>query len=206
MKIGILGAGMVGGTLGKRFAEKGHEVFFGVPNPAEHEDKKAFANVGTVSEASANTEIIVLAVPFDAAQEVIHECGAISGKILIDCTNPLKMSDGKLSLTLGFKTSAAEEISRIAKNAHVVKCFNQTGFDNMANPQYENGETVQFICGDNTEARETVRKLAAEIGFDAIDAGGLKQARLLEPFAMLWIHLAFTTDLGRNFAFGLLRR
>ena len=206
MKIAILGAGMVGATLGKRFADAGHEISFGVPDPAQHEDKKAFASVGTVEEAAREAEIIVLAVPFGVIGDAIAKCGDVSGKIIVDCTNPLQIANGKLSLALGFDTSAAEKVAALAPGARVVKCFNQTGFDNMSKPVYENGTAVQFVCGDDPHARETILKLAAEIGFDAVDAGDLKTARLLEPFAMLWIHLAFTTDLSRNFAFSLLRR
>jgi hypothetical protein len=82
-----------------------------------------------------------------------------------------------------------------------VKCFNQTGFGNMAEPR----QSVMFVCGDDASANETVRQLAAEIGFDAIAIGALDKARLLEPLAMLWIHLSFTTNLGREFAFRLQR-
>ncbi len=206
MKIAILGAAGVGATLGKRFAAIGHEIYFGVLNPSKHADKTSFATIGTVAEASKNADLIVLAIPFAKVAEAIGNCSDISGKIIVDCTNPLKMVDGKLGLSLGFDTSAAEQIAEIAKGAKVVKCFNQTGVVNMDNPEYENGKAVQFVCGDDAEARETVRKLAETIGFDAIDAGELKNARLLESFAALWIHLAFTTDLKLNFAFSLLRR
>lgn len=111
-----------------------------------------------------------------------------------------------MSLTVGFETSGAEKIAALATGAKVVKCFNQTGFGNIAKTDYENGKPVMFVCGDDGEANEAVRKLAEEIGFEAIAAGELKIARLLEPLAMLWIHLSFTTDLKRDFAFGLLRR
>lgn len=206
MKITILGAGNVGGTLGRRFSEVGHEIFFGVPNPSEHADKKSFAQVGNVTEAAKGAEIILLAVPYDAVGDALQECGDLTDKIIIDATNPLTFADNKLSLTVGFETSGAEQVAAIATGAKVVKCFNQTGFGNMAKPDYEDGKPMMFVCGDDAEANETVRKLAEEIGFEAIDAGNLKIARLLEPLAMLWIHLSFTTDLKRDFAFGLLRK
>src|SRR5438876_1168389 len=82
----------------------------------------------------------------------------------------------------------------------------EIGFGNMAEPAVGGVRSAMFICGDDEAARETVRHLAEEIGFDAVDAGELKVARLLEPLAMLWIHLAMTTPLGRDFAFGILRR
>jgi hypothetical protein len=112
------------------------------------------------------------------------------------------MTEKGLALTTGFNTSGAETIAALAPNARLVKCFNQTGFGNMAEPR----QSVMFVCGDDASANETVRQLAAEIGFDAISIGALDKARLLEPLAMLWIHLSMTTPLQRDFAFGLLRR
>ncbi len=205
MKIAILGAGNVGGTLGRKFAEAGHDIHFGVPNPVEHHDKKSFAEIGTVAEAAENSEAILLAVPYDAVADALRECGDLTDKIVIDATNPLRFADGKLSLTVGFETSGAEKIAALASGAKVVKCFNQTGFGNMAETRYASGKSVMFVCGNDREANETVRRLAESIGFEAIAAGNLEVARLLEPLAMLWIHLSFTTDLKRDFAFALLK-
>lgn len=203
---------MVGATLGCRFAEVGHEVFFGVRKPQDekHEalvkDSGSLARVGTVKEAAGDAELILRAVPFDSVVGALRECGDLVGKIVIDATNPLKFTDGGLNLSIGFETSGAEQIAQLARGANVVKCFNQTGFGNMAEPQYKTGSTVMFVCGDDSSANERVRQLAEAIGFEAVDAGKLVIARLLEPLAMLWIHLAFTTDLKRDFAFALLRK
>lgn len=102
-----------------------------------------------------------------------------------------------LDLTVGFIASGAEEIAAAAPEAKFVKCFNQTGFANMVEPR----GSMMFVCGDEVVANEVVRELAADIGFDAITIGDLSKARLLEPLAMLWIHLSSTTDLKRDFAF-----
>jgi len=205
MKIAILGAGNVGATLGRRFAEVGHEIHFGVPDPGAHADKQSFATVGSVNEAAQNAQTILLAVPYGAVADAVRECGNLANKLVIDATNPLRFSEGKLSLALGFETSGAETVAALATGAKVVKCFNQTGFGNMAQPEYTTGRNVMFVCGNDAEANETVRRLAESIGFDAVAAGDLQVARLLEPLAMLWIHLSMTTNLGRDFAFGLLR-
>ena len=202
MKIAILGAGNVGGTLGRRFAENGHEIFYGVRNPAELDGKDLVGKVGTVAEAVKNAEIILLAVPYDAIENVINECGDLNGKILIDATNPLTFSNGALNLTVGFETSGGEKVQMLANGSNVVKCFNQTGFNVMKQPE----NSVMFVCGNDARANETVRKLAEEIGFDAIDTGDLSKSRLLEPLAALWIHLAFTSQLKRNFAFSILQK
>jgi NADPH-dependent F420 reductase len=211
MKIAVLGAGSVGGVLGRQFAEAGHEVAFGVRSPGDEKyraiiDGLEGARVATVADAARGAEVVVLAVPWDAARTAIADAGDLSGKVVVDCTNPLKYEDGRLSLTMGFDTSGAEAVAGWAKEGRVVKCFNTTGDVNMAEPVVAGARSMMFVAGDDAAARETVLRLAQEIGFDAVDAGGLEQARLLEPLAMLWIHLAFTTPLGRDFAFGILRR
>ena len=95
---------------------------------------------------------------------------------------------------------------RGAKGARVVKCFNTTGANNMENPSYGDDQPVMFLCGDAADAKDIVMKLGQEVGFEMIDAAELATARLLEPVAMRWIHLAFRGGLGRDFAFKLLRR
>ncbi len=122
----------------------------------------------------------------------------------MDCTNPLK--EDFSGLALGFTTSGAEQVAQWAKGARVFKAFNQIGFNIMANPILDGRKAVLFLCGDDAASKPTVLGLASELGFEAIDAGGLEVARLLEPYGMLWIHLALVRGLGRDFAFGLLRR
>lgn len=210
MKIAILGAGNVGGTLGRAFASVGHTIFFGVPNPKDEKNEKLLesigpnASVGTVPEAVKFAELIVLATPWSATQSALKSAGSLSGKVVVDYTNPLK--DDLSGLTVGHTTSAAEQVAEWAIGAKVCKTFNQTGFQNMANPKFKSGNAVMFVCGDDAESKKTVLQLAQQIGFEAIDAGSLSVARLLEPLAMLWIHLAYKTGLGRDFAFGILRR
>jgi predicted dinucleotide-binding enzyme len=87
----------------------------------------------------------------------------------------------------------------------VVKIFNTTGYNNMANPVYPDGAATMFYCGDDAGAKATAHRLAADLGFDPVDAGPLRQARLLEPLALLWISLA-VHGAGRDIAFRLMRR
>lgn len=212
MKIAILGAGNVGAALGHRFAEIGHDVFFGARNPRDEKSQTLVgdigerAQVGTVAEAAKDADMVLLAVPYDAVADAVRECGDLNGKTLIDATNPLEFVEGSLRLSIGFESSGAEQVAKLAPGASVVKCFNQTGFGNMTQPRFGNRSSVMFVCGDDRAANEEVRALAEAIGFEAIDAGKLEVARLLEPLAMLWIHLAFTTDLKRDFAFALMRK
>ncbi|MDX6711950.1 MAG: 8-hydroxy-5-deazaflavin:NADPH oxidoreductase [Blastocatellia bacterium] len=212
MRIAILGAGSVGGTLGRRFVEAGNEVRFGVPSPAEQKYQDLVQSIGskasimTVTHAARDVELVVLATPWDATRAAIVEAGNLAGKIIVDCTNPLKFDSSGLSLSLGYSTSGAEQVAGWAAGAHVVKAFNTTGFGNMGNPHYNDARSVMFVCSDHEQSRNKVIALSNSIGFDTLNAGGLAISRLLEPWAMLWIHLSFTTPLQREFAFGLLRR
>jgi predicted dinucleotide-binding enzyme len=200
MKIAIIGAGRVGAALAAAFGRAGHAVTFGVraPNAAKPHER-------TIAEASAAAEAVVLAVPFDAAAEVIAAGGGFAGKILIDATNPLGMRDGGLELTMGFDTSGAERIAALAPRAHLFKAFNQTGFENLGDARRYRQKPAMFVAGDNAALKPTVLRLVSDAGFEAIDAGALRAARLLEPLAMLWIELARTRGMGSGFAFALAR-
>lgn len=210
MKIAVIGSGNVGGTLGKGWAKRGHEVVFGVRQPTDQKlaqllaatDGKAGA--ASVKDAAAGAEIVALTVPWDAAQEALKSAGNLRGKILLDCTNPLKPDLS--GLALGYSTSGGEQVAAWAPGAKVVKIFNTTGFGNMANPVYREGASMMLYCGDDAEAKKVAGQLAADLGFEAHDAGPLAEARLLEPLALVWIHLAAFQKMGTGFAFRLMRR
>lgn len=210
MKIGIIGAGNVGGTLGRAWAKRGHDIFFGVRHPQDDKTRLVVGSIGpkaqagTVAQAAAFGEAVVLATPWQATEAAVREAGDLAGKVVIDCTNPLKPDVS--GLELGFSTSGAEQVARWAKGAKVFKAFNTTGYNIMADPVIGGTRTVMFVCGDDEAAKPAVLRLASDTGFDAVDAGKLVQARLLEPWAMLWISLAFSGTIGREFGFALLRR
>lgn len=210
MKIAIIGAGNVGRALGRRLAVRGHEIYFGVREPQSLkyenllEDIEEHAHLIPIQEAVTQAWVIILAVPWPAAREVIESIGDLSGKILVDVTNPLK-SDLS-GLEIGFETSAGETIAEWAGNAQVVKAFNSTGSKNMENPVYDSGRITMFICGDDPESNNVIARIAEDIGFEVIDAGPLHAARYLESLAMLWVHLAYNQGWGRDFAFKLISR
>jgi predicted dinucleotide-binding enzyme len=210
MRIGIIGAGNVGGTLGRRWAAKGHEVTFGVRNSGDEKTRDLVraagpnARAGTVREAAAFGEVVVLATPWPATEAAVQESGDLAGKVVIDCTNPLKPDLS--GLEVGLTASGAELVAGWAAGARVFKAFNTTGANVMADPVIGGLRTVMFVCGDDPVGKAVVLKLAEDVGFEAVDAGGLAQARLLEPWAMLWIHLAFHGDAGREFGFARVRR
>jgi NADPH-dependent F420 reductase len=207
MRIGILGTGNIGGGLGRLWAGLGHEVMFGSRAPEKAvrlaESVGHGARGGTFSDAALFGEVVVLAVPWPAAQDVIQAAGDLSGKVLIDCTNPV--AEG-MRLALGHTTSAAEEVARWAPGARVVKAFNTLGSKNLTNPRFNSDRASMFVCGDDQEAKEVVMRLGRVLDFDMVDCGPLESARLLEPLAMLWITLAYPIGMGPDIAFKLLRR
>jgi NADPH-dependent F420 reductase len=209
MRIAVLGTGDVGGTLGKRWAEKGHQVIFGSRNPGRDDVRNLLAEAGPNAKAAGYTQAVatadvsVLATPWEAVQPLLQSIGDWSGRILVDCTNPIAAD---MQLAVGMTTSAAEQIAGWARGAYVVKAFNTTGWNNMADPIYHGERISMFICGDNAEANDIVTGLAEDLGFEVVDAGELIVARYLEPLAMLWIHLAVVQKLGRGIAFKLVRR
>ncbi len=208
MRIGIIGAGNVGGTLGRGWARAGHAVMFGVRNASDPKVLEMLSGMGTearagkVAEAGAFAEVVVLATPWSAVKGAVESAGDLRGKVVLDCTNPLKADLSGLELET---TSGAEQVARWANGAPVVKVFNTTGYNNMANPRYGEAAATMFYCGDDPRAKAAARQLAADLGFDPVDAGALSEARLLESLALLWIHLAFRGH-GRDIAFRLMRR
>lgn len=200
MKIAIIGAGNVGGALARAWVRAGHEVVTGT-----REDRQGTQIAGTqsasIAEAIRKSDVVVLSVPWAAVPEVLSSAKDWSGKILIDCTNPIGAG---FELTAGFTSSGGEQVAGLAAKARVVKAFNTTGFGNMENPVYEGKRTFMPYCGDDDAACTTVRQLIEDVGFEPVFAGPLKQARYLEPFAMMWISIAMKQ--GRDFAFAMLRR
>jgi hypothetical protein len=209
MKIGILGGGNVGGALGEGWAKYGHEICFGVRDPDAPDMAKKLAQMNGRGHASTPPaaaefgEVIVNALPWPATQSVVSSLN-LKGKALLDCSNPLK--ENLAGLEVGTTTSGAEMVSGWAPGAHVVKIFNTTGYLNMANPVYQGKATPMFYCGDDPGAKQTAAALAAQLGFNPIDAGPLTNARVLEPYALLWIWLAVFGGVGRDFSFQIVKR
>ncbi|MDZ7858169.1 MAG: NADPH-dependent F420 reductase [Sphaerotilus sp.] len=208
MSISIIGAGNVGVALGQALTRRGETVVFGVPEPQKYAAAVAAlgdkAHLTSTAEAIAASDLLILAVPHTATAGIAQSVPDWQGKVLVDATNPL--APGLTGLTLGTSTSGAEVLAQQARGARVVKAFNSTGADNMADAAYAGGLPMMPICGDDADARHRVMALATLIGFEAVDMGPLMAARYLEPFAMTWIHMALRQGMGRRFAFGLLRR
>lgn len=190
-KIGIIGAGNVGSAIARGLKRAGHDVRT-VGNDTEK-----------LRETAAWAEIVLLAVPFDAIDDVLEAAdGALSDKILIDATNAL---DAQMNLAVGFTTSGAEVLQSKVPGAWVVKAFNTVFAQHMDTGKLGEKPLTAFVASDYADARETVLELAGGIGFDTVDAGPLKNARLLEPLAYLNIQLGYVLGLGTQIGFKLAR-
>jgi 8-hydroxy-5-deazaflavin:NADPH oxidoreductase len=203
-RIAVLGAGNVGGALGRIWLSKGHQVTFGVPDPQKTKRDAAAAKITTNKEAVTQSDLVVISVPWPAAQDAIRDSGDLHDKILIDCTNPL--APDLKSLVLGTTTSAAEAIANWARTSRIVKAFNTIGAMNYGNAQFGTQRADGFYCGDDQDAKNVVKPLIEDIGLNPVDVGPLRNARVLESLALLWIDLAVIQGQGPNHAFKLLWR
>lgn len=210
MKLAFVGIGNVGGTLARQLGKKGHSIYLGARDPQDSDAQKLAKDIGGHAEvlspqdAVNKADVIFLATPWPATEAIVKSLKNLKGKILIDCTNPLKPDLS--GLTVGFESSGGESVQSWAPDAKVVKAFNTTGFNIMANPIVDGRRAVMYYCGNDKEALHTVGGLIEDVGFEGVDAGSLATARLLEPYALLWIASAYKFGLGRDFAFTLARR
>ena len=206
MKICIIGNGHIGAGLARAWRKSGHDVVFGARKPDDPELTVLCQEIGAsamlVGAAPQDATVVVLAVPYGALDSVLTEVGPLTGKLVVDCTNAVERG---MTLKYGHTTSAAEELQKRLPGARVLKSFNAQGAENLASPDYPNGRATNFFCGDDPEGRKLMKQLVEDVGFDAVDAGPLKNARLLEPMMLLWIACAQSVG-TRDIAFRLLRR
>jgi hypothetical protein len=207
MKIAMIGAGNVGSALGRAWLRAGEDVVFGIPEPADQKYRALpRERLHTSVEAALVADIVVLATPWPATETAVKSLGDLSGKIMIDCTNPLGVGRDGLELALGYDISGGEQVASWARGASVFKSLNQTGAENMEKAALFTARPAMFVAGDDEAQKPTVLSLVSKIGFDAIDAGPLRIARLLEAYGMLWIDQALKRGRGTDFAFALARR
>ncbi|MBO9123717.1 MULTISPECIES: NADPH-dependent F420 reductase [unclassified Rhizobium] len=177
-------------TLGARTVEKGTEAVAALGNGVDASD---------IAHAVAKKDVVILAVPYDAAADALKAAGDLSGKILIDITNPLTAD--YMGLTIGHGTSAAAQIADIATGARVVKAFNTLFAQVLQGGGKVGGAAATvFIAGDDAAANDTVADLVVKIGLKPVKTGALKQARYLEPVAGLNISLGYGQGFGTAIA------
>jgi hypothetical protein len=190
-RIGIIGDGNVGGALASGLQKAGYEV------------RAAGNDAAAVRGVADWAGVVVLAVPYGALDAVIKTIGtALDGKAVVDATNALNPD---MSLALGFTTSGAEELQKKLPKANVVKAFNSVFAQNMATGRIGASALTAFVAGDDAAAKATVLELARRIGFEPLDAGPLRNARLLEPLGYLNIQLGYVLGNGTAIGFKVVR-
>ncbi len=196
--IAIIGTGNVGGALGPEFAALGHRVVYGSRDPERDTVRELVARTGDAAsasspaEAASQADVVVLAVPGLAVADIVGGLGDLSGKIIIDPTNPL-VREGDL-LGHGVDTSNAEIIQAAAPDAHVVKAFNTLNWRTMVDPDSAGGPVSIPLVGDNAQAKARVADLVEGMDLEPIDLGPLVHARWVEGMLIVWINNRYGSD------------
>lgn len=194
--IAVIGTGNVGGALGPEFAALGHRVIFGSRNPDSEKVRALLERTGQGVEAAkpidaaTKAEIVVLAVPGMQVEHVVAGLGDLSGKIIVDPTNPLvRRDDGKLGI--GINGSNAELIQAAATGASVVKAFNTLSWRTMVDPASTGGPVSIPLVGDSNQAKAKIAQIIESMGLEPIDVGPLRNARHVEGLSVLLLNNAF---------------
>jgi len=200
-KIGVIGTGEVGQTLADGFKKHGHDVVRGT--------RQQKAGFRSFQDTAKSGEIVVIAVKGSAAEAAVKLCGPenLAGKVVVDVMNPIAEKPpvkGVLSFFTAPGESLMERLQRIAPNAKFVKAFSCVGAALMVNPQLKGGPPTMFICGDDAGAKEKVRGILTQFGWETEDVGGVEAARAIEPLCVLWCLPGFLRDQWSH-AFKLLR-
>lgn len=202
MKVLVIGTGNMGAGFVKQLTAAGHQVSVTARDTAKAQTvAQQFGAAAVPAEGSAaSVDAIVLATPYAEAVAALRAVGDLSGKTVIDITNPL--TPDYMGLTLGHNTSAAEEIAKAVPGAEVVKGFNTVFAQVLAGgAEFGDGQKVTvFVASDSEHAKQTARALAESMGFQVMDAGGLQNARYLEPVAGLNIYFGYGAGLGTGIA------
>jgi len=197
VRIGVIGAGRMGGALGTIFAQSGHKVLFSYARSRDKLDRLvreagADASWGTPAEAAGTADVVLLAVHWARLDDALAQAGSLADKIVVTCCVPLNESDTEL--VVAHRQSGAEALAAKASGARVVAAF-QTTPSEVLRPAFKARERHPrpslVYCGDEMKSKATVATLIAAAGFDPVDAGGLRIARYIEPFAMLGAELAY---------------
>ncbi|HEY2532513.1 MAG TPA: NAD(P)-binding domain-containing protein [Xanthobacteraceae bacterium] len=194
MNVGVLGSGDVAKTLAAGFVAHGHGVMLGTRTTsklAEWGRQNSPVQIGSFADAAIFGEVIVLAVKGTAAQAALRAAKAenLSGKIVIDATNPIADGppvNGVLRYFTSLDESSMERLQREFGDANFVKAFNSVGSACMVNPKFKDEKPTMFICGNSDEAKRTVGKILDQFGWETADMGKVESARAIEPLCMLW--------------------
>ncbi|AFU05734.1 NADPH-dependent F420 reductase [Nocardia brasiliensis] len=199
MRIGIIGAGAMARALGGGWVGAGHEVLVGARSAAAAQEAAAAigARAGSVRAAAEFGEVVLLALPVDALDEVLRPlAGLLAGRTLVDCTNAFAPDNAAPAGATGFvlsEAAVAERIAATAPDAHVVKAFNMCAAEVWAADArvFDERRLAVPLCGDDPRALAQVAGLAEDLALQPIPAGGLHRARYLEAVAVFTVGLWF---------------
>jgi len=207
MRVGILGSGLMGGTLGTLFARAGHDVVFSYARSEQKlkrlaREAQGKARAGTPAEAARDADALVLAVHWSRVDDVLKQAGDVSGKVIVSCSLPMNADD--TDLVIAHTSSGAEELARKIQRAHVVSAFgtvpSEVLFDVFESKRKAKRPSVVY-CGDHQDAKTVAATLIRDVGFDPVDAGPLRIARYMEPFTLLIAQLAYEGKGGPELAY-----
>ncbi|MBD2465942.1 NAD(P)-binding domain-containing protein [Oscillatoria sp. FACHB-1407] len=189
MKIGIIGSGNIGGTVGKLWAKAGHQVLFSSRNPEKLSsliaEAGSNAQADTVAEAVAFADVILVAVYYATINEAIAASNDWAGKTVIDATNPYgRTASGQVQRLPG--VSSGLEFALKLPQSHIVKAYNTLPSTTLANDAHRVDPYVLFYCGDDNQAKQNVAQLIRDSGFVGLETGSLSQAPLQEPGGLLY--------------------
>ena len=207
MRIGILGSGRMGGTLGTLFARVGHDVVFSYARSEQKLKRLArnagkTARAGTPREAARDADAVLLAVHWSRVDDVLKQAGDLSGKIIVTCSLPMNADDTEL--VVAHDISGAEALAKMARRAKVVAAFGTVPSEVLFSVFEARRRATRpslVYCGDDRDAKDAVAGLIRDVGFDPVDAGPLRIARHTEPFTLLIAQLAYEGDRGPELAY-----
>ena len=206
MKVAIIGAGNVGRTLGGAWGRRGHDVSYGVRDPEDPKYAALNGHATTNDGAVQAADVVVLCTPWQATERAVAECGDLTGKVVIDCTNPLSADFS--SLVVGHTSSGAEELAERIGRGRLVCAFNTVPSEVLLDVFAARRKAARpglVYYGDDARAKKVAAELIRDLGFDPVDAGPLRIARYAEPFALLVAQLAYEGEGGPELAYRFVR-
>jgi 8-hydroxy-5-deazaflavin:NADPH oxidoreductase len=203
LRIAVLGAGNIGGTLGRKWAAAGHKVAFGVTNPDSERAQKLQTElgngvtIGSAADALVDSDIVVMALPGRVMDETITTHAAqLDGKIIIDTAN--KLGGGSMNSFATFQ--------KHTPHAQIFRAFNTLGWENFANPVFDGIQADLFYCGPDGDARAVAEQLIVDVGLRPMRLGDAEQVGLVDSVGSLWFALALGQGKGRHLAFKILSK
>ena len=201
MKIAVIGAGNIGGSIGRKWAAAGHAVSYGARKPDGAELQTLVTAIGhgaratSIAEAVTAAEAILFAIPGSAMTQLIPSIAQqLAGKVLIDATNAMG----------GGAMNSVALLSGASPTAHVYRAFNSLGWENFENPKFGEVAADLFYAGPDGAPRTTIEQLIRDVGLRPVRVGGIDKVSVVDSIASLWFALALGEKKGRHLAFKVL--